>query len=591
MARPLPVPDTTELPFDKAADLRRMGFDMGPGNPRVAPGGSPEASSFKSLRYGAPNMGPQPTAAIRTAADASQLGQRVGGALRAAAPAAGAIARVGGAAGVVSNFNDYKINDPDVDSSAMGTLRAIGQGDFQGALRSAGKGLLETGMDLGSSVANTLDYVVPGKAPVSSRYNLALREMFGDQLIDNSGSYPGDDVARSLATPAPVVAGVQQPAAQAVQPFSDARMTAAAPALAAGIGPASVGPVTTGARPLRENSIGTLGFEGYRQMAENIRNLPGSGEVGGIAGIGGGTLSSALREKMDSTSTAFAPSGLDAASNVPVGRGARGGGANPALEAAAAQRREAAETARFNAREAGETARAMLRENGENRRFAESQQTARRGQDVTLAGNRLTVEQAVRSSLRDQGNKDREFNAAQSERDLAAATKSQEAFDKQLEARFRTTDDKGNNVADMGKVAAYKTAMVPTVAALARALQASGTPEAKAKAADLEKRGVAALSPADHDQLQQLFNMRELARQTAGFLPGKSDFVDSDNLLDYMQAREGGVTSGLTGRRVRLANGTTVDLDKLRYGPDGNTVLPNFQPGSTNLTRSLRGLE
>lgn len=103
-------------------------------------------------------------------------------------PLVGFAGRAAGAAGVVQNFNDYKIDDPDVDSSNTGTMRALGEGNFGKAGRSFSKGALETGMDLGSFAANTLDYVVPGKAPVSTAYNKALRSTFGGQLIDRSGN-------------------------------------------------------------------------------------------------------------------------------------------------------------------------------------------------------------------------------------------------------------------------------------------------------------------------------------------------------------------------------------------------------------------
>lgn len=88
----------------------------------------------------------------------------------------------------VSHFNDYKIDDPGVDSSAAGTLAAITKGDFAGAGRSLNKGAVEAMMDLGSAGANLLDYVVPGKAPVSSAYDRMLRDALGDQLVGPSGA-------------------------------------------------------------------------------------------------------------------------------------------------------------------------------------------------------------------------------------------------------------------------------------------------------------------------------------------------------------------------------------------------------------------
>lgn len=108
------------------------------------------------------------------------------GAGGAALKGAKIIAKPAAVAGVVENFNDYKIDDREVDSTAKGTFNALRNGDFDMVGRSLSKGALETMMDLGSGVANTLDYVMPGKAPVSTAYNQKLREQFGSLLVDNT---------------------------------------------------------------------------------------------------------------------------------------------------------------------------------------------------------------------------------------------------------------------------------------------------------------------------------------------------------------------------------------------------------------------
>jgi len=214
------------------------------------------------------------------------------------------------------------------------------------------------------------------------------------------------------------------------------------------------------------------------------------------------------------------------------------------------------------------------------------------GTDMSARGTRAQLAQQRATSLRDQYNKDRDFLAAQTERDRTAAEASDTALTKQLETRYRTTDDKGNNVPDANKVAAYKRAAASTIPALADMLRKTGSEEAARKAAELEKRGPSALTPSDHDMMQRLFDQRDIMRQSYGFLPGASDFVESDNLLDYMQAGgDKGVYRGLTGQRVRTVNGSTVDVDKLKYGPSGNTVWWNMGPANANNVRGLRGLE
>jgi hypothetical protein len=122
---------------------------------------------------------------------------------------------LGAAAGgyVISHFNDYKLNEPDVDSSATGTMKALGHGDFAAVGKSALKGLKETAMDVGSAAANLADYVIPGKAPVSTEYYKMLKEKFGDKLI----AHPSVIAQAAAAAPAPAAkpAPAAAPAAEA----------------------------------------------------------------------------------------------------------------------------------------------------------------------------------------------------------------------------------------------------------------------------------------------------------------------------------------------------------------------------------------
>ena len=156
--------------------------------------------SALALREPIPAPGPGPAGAPKPSLyqRGVGLGRIVGDVARS--PGGRAVTRGLGAAAVLPHFNDYKIDDPEVDSSAGGTYNAVKRSDYKGAGMSASKGLLETGMDLGSAVANTLDYIVPGKAPVSSAYNKFLRDQFSDkaagamgvpdQFVDNSGDGP-----------------------------------------------------------------------------------------------------------------------------------------------------------------------------------------------------------------------------------------------------------------------------------------------------------------------------------------------------------------------------------------------------------------
>lgn len=148
---------------------------------------------------------------------------------------AGRAGTIGAGAAAIESFNDYKIDDPSVDSSAAGTLGYLANGEFAQAGRSLSKGALETGMDVASFGAKALD-ALPGVEGMSDRLNRGLRSRFGSQLIDNTGGVPAGSPSPS-ATPA-------------VSPTS-----AAAP-LAAGAGPATPG------TPTQNNIIRTVGPDG-----------------------------------------------------------------------------------------------------------------------------------------------------------------------------------------------------------------------------------------------------------------------------------------------------------------------------------------
>jgi hypothetical protein len=117
------------------------------------------------------------TAAAEAARKASMLrnisegaGRFAGAALRKAGPA-------GLGLDAALHMGDYKIQNPDnIDTSAAGTIRDLAKGEFGRAGTGLKRGLGEAAMDLGSVGANMLDYVVPGKAPVSGAYDRFLKE-------------------------------------------------------------------------------------------------------------------------------------------------------------------------------------------------------------------------------------------------------------------------------------------------------------------------------------------------------------------------------------------------------------------------------
>lgn len=211
-----------------------MAYLDGIANPKIGPDRiSPEAQQWRTLRGAPPNMGPQMppnAAALRTSAPAMPAMPATPATPAAPAAPPSALARgaqrVGYIAGKVSRatpaaalagFGDYQIDDPEVDSSAGGTLRAVREGDFAGAWRSLSKGALETAMDLGSSAAKVASLVAPG-APAA--YDRFLRGQFGDQLIGPGGP------AGSAAPAAPAAPPDKAPSAARPLPPGMAPSTA-----------------------------------------------------------------------------------------------------------------------------------------------------------------------------------------------------------------------------------------------------------------------------------------------------------------------------------------------------------------------------
>jgi hypothetical protein len=75
------------------------------------------------------------------------------------------------------SMGDYKLQRPDnIDTSAAGTMKDLMAGDFSRVGTGLKRGLGELALDTGSFGANVLDYIVPGKAPVSSAYERLVKE-------------------------------------------------------------------------------------------------------------------------------------------------------------------------------------------------------------------------------------------------------------------------------------------------------------------------------------------------------------------------------------------------------------------------------
>lgn len=315
-----PAAPPAPAPTEWTAQKLRAGLPQGtagtPAGFDRPPGGVPRSAGYSAppgaAGYSAPTTVSEALGAERRASKLRSLSTSAGRAVGGAAPR---LAPTLLAAEAGSHFNDFKINDPSTDSSAAGTFAALRKGDFSGAGRSLSKGMLETGMDLGSAAANLADAFVPGKAPVSSAYGRMLRSTFGDQLADNTGAAPTAP-AQSITTgrlPAGFAAGVAAPpaAVPAAAGIPGAPPTGNAP------GTFRYNDGSTGQGTV--SSLQTPGVGGYLRQLANIRSLGDApammadgteAPTPGLAGIDGNqTLGSALRAKTDATSSR-APKGL-----------------------------------------------------------------------------------------------------------------------------------------------------------------------------------------------------------------------------------------------------------------------------------------
>jgi hypothetical protein len=228
----------------------------------------------------------------------------------------------------------------------------------------------------------------------------------------------------------------------------------------------------------------------------------------------------------------------------------------------------------------------------------EGHRVSMRGQDLsygsTTRGQDMSARSAAAQARQQQANSDRtyeldkaKYGTEVAEKNRAAAAASDDALRKDMETRFRTQDANGNSVVDHDKVAAFSSSMNATLPRMAEALEATGKPEAIAKAKAIRERGTAALEKGDIDGLQQLFDRRERVRQSKGWGPNTATYKDSDNLMDYRQTGVEQRTFG--GNRVVMPGGS-VSVNDLRYTEPANRYLPDwFKTESNRYSRGIRG--
>lgn len=238
---------------------------------------------------GAQPTAPAPAPSLR-AGMAAQTGAAnkalyVGGrAVTGAAKLASALGPAAIGADVVGYFNDYKINDPGVDSSAGGTYQALRDGDFGLARRSLSKGALETGMDLGAHAAGIADLAgyLPGVEHgfATKAYNGMLRRQFGDQLAVHP-----DAQGRADPVAAEVKAKANASAPGSLRSSGDAMMSGQDPGWLNGDGANRVkvtrqanGVMEFSGKDIGQNG-GDISYSDNRASAPRVSTVPGMSQA------------------------------------------------------------------------------------------------------------------------------------------------------------------------------------------------------------------------------------------------------------------------------------------------------------------------
>ena len=570
MARMLPVGEATELPIetpdtsrlDKGlrgpqtppADLGSRGPQynrtsfQGPQQPASMRSPTPVADALAAEARAPTGPAAQAVAPSRTVRAATAAGRVAGQGLRAA----GGLAAPVLAADAVSHFNDYKIDDPEVDSSAAGTFRALRNGDLSMAGRSISKGALEAGMDLGSAVANAADYVVPGKAPVSTRYNQFLRNQFGDQLIDKSGTrtvapatsntssdqYPEPQSIRNAMSsgPAPTTPSAQPVQGDASAPFPIVPGGPSAPEVAA---------IEQRANDIRGSMIPIQKtLDGY---GPGVHGPDGSG---GMANLGGSQV-----ERNKQFDREVLAGKIDESLRLGGRRGAAAAQAYAQQLDTMNKRDDAGSAERIaTLRDRGETTRAIAANQTQRQIHADANAVTMRGQDTSLLGHRMTNDVARANSLRDQANKDREYVSGREDKLVERRNAAAKALPEEIAAMLPPGAD---GKPDTVNAARHAQGITNAVADLA---QNHPDPAMREK---LQREGLAALDQSDKRRLVAGMQLADVVNATAtgGLTPWGTRAIQSNAPImaikklpngDYQTNRRGvnGETEIIPGRYI-----------------------------------------
>lgn len=610
-----------------AAPQQPVDFDMGPGNPRVGPNGSPEAQAFKGAAPAPASVGPAPPTPAAPTESAATGWRGAWRSLRSGANSAGDAAAAG-------------------SKSAGGSLM---RGGLAVAPALAGFGVASLQQRMDADAPKPEPFVPPASAPGQIPTDPSMR---APALVERHplGFGPDNEFTRNLANTANAMTGLGpgvgagmgavsnfvrsgsnamraavggERTAQTAIPFVQGAQAAGATSAVAqqpsltSSGPTAPEAPTSAPAPANPNGVITRDGNSYSggdiKFGADIRNPDGSarnlvsdapGKGFGVTSLGTseGRRQDAMELQRLRTITPSVTTG-DGGSTLgqgPVGMGGGGSlgaggtaGFGPSLSTlsnssmkprdirhaqdVAVQRdnnraniEASARTASM--REGGDMARANLSADVQRENNAQTNTTAQRGQDMTYGGHMLSVQQAQAAAQRAQTNTDREYMRATGNDDFSRQSTAQADHDKWANTTF-TTEVDGKTVPDVQKIGDFNNTAQATVGALVAQLRQSGDPASIAKANKLAGQGLAGLDAEDRALMKQLYDRRERHVQTRGAGPGSGSGPVSNNLFDYALT---GRTKGLVQNTVQMRGGQSIPENDLRYTQPANRLLPDW---------------
>lgn len=448
-------------------------------------------------------------------------------------PGGRVVGKLAGAAGVVSNFNDYKLDDPEVDSSATGTFNALKQGDFAGAGRSLGKGAIEAGMDLGSFAANTADVFVPGQ-PFSQGYNRLLKSQFGDQLVDRTQPKAPAGPTKGATTPLPF--GAPDPNQRVARNLPGASGESLKGAYGA------YSPAGTFDKSYTDLGGGIAGKgSGSRGQFNDFTNIGANGQPTAMSQGDSRTPDQIANAARINADTARFVAQRD--------QERQGDPYQNALRAAAGQigipldqmtpRTMAAAVQMANAQTQAQV-------QGQGNRLQHD--AAMFGHNISAANNRATVSATMYKAQRDQLNADRTHELAQSTHDLAQ----QKAGDDRVGEAAKKYAAGPDGKVDPDKERAY---LNSTDALLGNAIKAATDRGDHKLAEQLTRQGRAGVDSQIAQQHTARLKSAQIASGAHGWTPWSGTHIKSDDPTDYDIVGE---DKGLLWNTTRLKGGSSV---------------------------------